>query len=103
MGDDAIGTDGGVIADVDLAEYFGTRPDVDIITNGGNTCPFATATDANGNLMRKVAVFTNYRKFTHNDSALMPDIQTWTHLGFVGNANTKADLLMAIDQPGQRE
>ena len=103
MGDDAIGTDGGVIADVDLAEYFRTGTDVHIITNGGNTCPFATATDANGNLVGQVAVFAYYRVFTHKNSALMPNIQTWTHLGFVGNANTKTDLLLTIDQPGQRE
>jgi hypothetical protein len=50
--------------------------------------------------LRKVAIFSNDHLLVYHDATFMPNIETRSNLGFIGNGDSKANLLMAIDKPG---
>lgn len=100
VSDDAVGTDGGVVADRDLPKDLCAGADINVIAYHWNTRSFPPPADANRDLLRQVAIFANNYLFIDNNSTLVPHVETRTDLGFVGDADTKADLLVTVDELG---
>ncbi len=103
FGDNAVGTDGGVIADGDFAKDFCTGTDVDVITDDRHPRTFSPTADTDGDIVGEVAIFSDLHIFIGHNATVMTKVKARSDFGFVGNCNSKLDLEMVIHQPGKGE
>jgi len=103
VGDDTVGTDGGVITYDDLAKYFCTGTDVDIIAYYRHTRAVSPPADTDGDVMGEVAVLADDHILVGDDAAVMTDVEPGSDLGFIRNSNAIFILEMIVPEPSEGE
>jgi hypothetical protein len=96
-----IGTDGHVVADSDPAQHFGTRADIDAVSDRWCSSTIATIRGADRDALRDVAVATDSCAAADPDATQVPDIEPRPDRCRVGDRDAELEHVVPIRRAAQ--